>query len=473
MLLPTWTTVGFTGHRKLDNPQCVADAIRTVLDELEAGQGLLAAAASAASGADTLFIEEVVRRGAPMALILPATQEEFRQDFTDEAWRRVAVHFDRALRIHEVRDVDSRGEAYLEAGVLTVDEADVLLAVWDGRPAAGPGGTAEIVAYARACEKPLVVIHPLTGAVLRERLDALAQRDPAAPQVTLDASPRDAVARQYAEFDATAQQHAPKSRRLIVRVIWLHLVATAIGVTGSALDLPGPLGQSFNGLKLAALGLALYYTSLQRRAHHQWRGARLAAEICRSYLAIWPLRRRGERLPPLIADELATLHRSLQITWFLDRGAERPLAEARDAYIVSRIHDQLNYFNQKYKSDGAWAPRLKTFAVSATIAAFALNAAGIGMSLQEISGPAQTVTKWFSSMIGLIPPAIWTLLMGLDLTRRAERFDGATAKLKRAERRLSQARTWPSLWRIVADTERFLLREVAEWHALTRSQKKR
>ena len=50
--------------------------------------------------------------------------------------------------------------AYMAAGRRIVDRCDQLLAVWDGRPARGPGGTADIVAYARAVGKPVTVVWP-------------------------------------------------------------------------------------------------------------------------------------------------------------------------------------------------------------------------------------------------------------------------------------------------------------------------
>jgi hypothetical protein len=41
-----------------------------------------------------------------------------------------------------------------------IQQADRLFAVWDGKPARGYGGTADVVAYARERDIPLVVIWP-------------------------------------------------------------------------------------------------------------------------------------------------------------------------------------------------------------------------------------------------------------------------------------------------------------------------
>jgi len=51
-------------------------------------------------------------------------------------------------------------EAFMAGGKAVVDGCDILLAVWDGKPAAGLGGTADVVAYAKESGKPIEVIWP-------------------------------------------------------------------------------------------------------------------------------------------------------------------------------------------------------------------------------------------------------------------------------------------------------------------------
>ena len=50
------------------------------------------------------------------------------------------------------------GEAYAAANQVMLDHADLLVTVWDGEPARGLGGTAEIVAQVQARGKPVVWI---------------------------------------------------------------------------------------------------------------------------------------------------------------------------------------------------------------------------------------------------------------------------------------------------------------------------
>jgi hypothetical protein len=51
-------------------------------------------------------------------------------------------------------------EAFLAAGKSVVDNCQVLIAVWDGKPARGLGGTADIVRYARDTGKAVSIVWP-------------------------------------------------------------------------------------------------------------------------------------------------------------------------------------------------------------------------------------------------------------------------------------------------------------------------
>ena len=65
----------------------------------------------------------------------------------------------RATSIRYLPPTETRAEAYEQVGRYIVDQCDVLIALWDGKPAAGRGGTAEIVQYARDTKCPLIWIH--------------------------------------------------------------------------------------------------------------------------------------------------------------------------------------------------------------------------------------------------------------------------------------------------------------------------
>jgi hypothetical protein len=465
-ILPCWTTVGFTGHRRLDQSEATAAAIRTVVGELESAYRPLAVVSSAASGADTLFLEEVARRGLPYFLCLPFSKDRFRQDFSDDDWNLAAGHFDQALSVECACDDESAGEAYLDCGFRIVDRADVLLAIWNGQPAAGKGGTADIVEYARALGKPVVWIEPTGGAIHRERLDRL----PAAtsPQSVPTGSQRELVEEQFAAYDQAARRYAPAARWLILAVICLHLLASAAGtarhLVGAATAAAGPL----SAFKLGALVISLFLILRQRSVRHEWMHARVAAEICRSFLSVWALRRQGARFPFFPAEEHKRLIGSLTMAWYLDKGAARPLEDARNEYATARVRDQFDYFARRYQFDGRRARALKAASTSITIVAIVLGVVNLVLPPSAAVGWAPIVLSLLATLLPLLPPALLSAVLTYDLARRADRFRDVSAALERAKERLKLVQTWPGLWREVVEIESLLLGEVEQWHSVAR-----
>jgi hypothetical protein len=66
----------------------------------------------------------------------------------------------RASSVERLDRVESTSEAHMAASQAMLAKADRLLAVWDGKPARGYGGTADIVAEARKSGVPVTVIWP-------------------------------------------------------------------------------------------------------------------------------------------------------------------------------------------------------------------------------------------------------------------------------------------------------------------------
>jgi hypothetical protein len=59
----------------------------------------------------------------------------------------------------------SEERAFYDAGVFIVDHVERMIAIWDGNPSQGLGGTADIVAYAVAKSIPVACINPTTMTV--------------------------------------------------------------------------------------------------------------------------------------------------------------------------------------------------------------------------------------------------------------------------------------------------------------------
>jgi hypothetical protein len=158
---PGISVVGFTGHRRVKHEQALAHALREVIASLQRCIGLdLVGRSSIASGADTLFAEACLASNMKWIAQLPFPEAEFKKDFSEADWKRARALLDRAERIEISSQTAERPRGYLDCGLATVDGADVMVAVWDGKAARGQGGTAEIVQHARAVQKPLILISP-------------------------------------------------------------------------------------------------------------------------------------------------------------------------------------------------------------------------------------------------------------------------------------------------------------------------
>lgn len=116
---------------------------------------------SLAEGADRVAVQRARERlSARLIAILPFAPTDFSRDFANAASRR---EFFTLLAVADdvvcVPRQRTRQAAYARAGGAIVDRSDVLLAVWDGRPSQGTGGTADVVSRARKRALPVVWIH--------------------------------------------------------------------------------------------------------------------------------------------------------------------------------------------------------------------------------------------------------------------------------------------------------------------------
>jgi hypothetical protein len=163
-------TVGFTGHRHLRHEERIAELLRDVITSLQHEiDGDMIGRSSVASGGDTLFAEACLASSLPWIALLPFSEAEFKNDFSEMDWARAKALLGHAARIETVSDAADRPGGYLDCGLATVEGADLMIALWDGKASRGRGGTAEIVAHARLLHKPLVLIHPESLEVKRER----------------------------------------------------------------------------------------------------------------------------------------------------------------------------------------------------------------------------------------------------------------------------------------------------------------
>src|SRR5688572_15313525 len=239
--LPQFHMVGFTGHRHLTDPAGAARAIRGALDALRREvPGEWIALSSIAGGSDQLFVRQARASGLTWHAILPMTRAEFAKDFTPRDWEAVEQMLAAADHVRTIDENGDRKDGYLDCGIETVNGADVLIAVWDGEPARGKGGTADVVEYARSTGKPLMIVDADSHEVRKVNWKRLEADDPVLAD--LNALPPAASAWSINPFKAPdpvflfqqkcdhhASLGAPQFRRLIVATVVAHFAASVIG----------------------------------------------------------------------------------------------------------------------------------------------------------------------------------------------------------------------------------------------------
>jgi hypothetical protein len=151
---------GVTGHQNLGDAAAI-DWVRVelgrALDTQRVGHGFTCLAA----GADQLFAQALLDRRIPYTVVIPSAGYE--RAFQDDASRQ---EYGRLLASAEGRialDFERPGEeAYWAAGQEIVRLAELVIAVWNGAPAAGLGGTGDVVRHARRSGRKVWHLNPVT-----------------------------------------------------------------------------------------------------------------------------------------------------------------------------------------------------------------------------------------------------------------------------------------------------------------------
>ncbi|HZV45552.1 MAG TPA: hypothetical protein VFF90_13795 [Saprospiraceae bacterium] len=199
--LPFRLKIGVTGHRSGLKADSLKEKVRSVLKMDVTGSGqsipdysfLSLCSPSAleairklketpvafciytalAEGADRIVAEAVLEFDhAIMKVVLPLTEEDYEEDFdTPESldeFRRLMGMDPNPIRLRKRRileeslpdqELEHRRTAYYNVGKYIVDECDILIAVWDGQPAKGRGGTLDAIEYARSVQRPIILIN--------------------------------------------------------------------------------------------------------------------------------------------------------------------------------------------------------------------------------------------------------------------------------------------------------------------------
>lgn len=157
--------IGVSGHQQIGDEatiEFVSQQLRELLSTYrcqaqERGQNILAHSALAL-GTDQLFVKIALEMDIPVEVVIPCSR--YAEIFLiAEARDEYDSLLSRCQRVHRLPFEDCSEDAYLAGGHWIVDHSDLVVLVWNGYPAAGRGGTADIASYARLVGRPFVHVH--------------------------------------------------------------------------------------------------------------------------------------------------------------------------------------------------------------------------------------------------------------------------------------------------------------------------
>jgi hypothetical protein len=150
--------IGVTGHSNLtpDSLTTVAEAVHAVLADLDEP---ITGVSCLARGADQVFARVVLEMGHRLEVVLPSADYRERKVKPDNRTDFESL-IERAASVRVLPFDTANRDAYAAAGDAVLDDVATLVAVWDGSPPDGRGGTAETVWAARERGVPVTVVWP-------------------------------------------------------------------------------------------------------------------------------------------------------------------------------------------------------------------------------------------------------------------------------------------------------------------------
>ena len=150
--------VGMTGHQQLGGEETItwlSNTLEACIKQYHIKQGIT----SLAIGADQLYAEVLKRNNIPYFAVIPSADyvTTFQNDYDLKQYEEFLHN---AFEIIYLPFEEGSETAYYEAGKQVVDLSDLLLAIWNGLPARGLGGTGDIVQYALLLKKQVIHINP-------------------------------------------------------------------------------------------------------------------------------------------------------------------------------------------------------------------------------------------------------------------------------------------------------------------------
>lgn len=453
--------VSFAGHRAVADPAAAKAAISRELQTLQGTiTGELVGIASAAAGADLLFLDACAESGLKTVVLLPFPKERFAEDFDDpQEWAHACRCIDAAWWCEVSPGGEAAPAAYHVVARESLEMADRMLFLWDGQPARGLGGTAETVKEARDREIPSRIIdaHSLRATWLGT-VPATGSSDPNFEDLPAATE----IAALFQILDARATKGAPRSRWFAAGSMSLNHLATILQAVLITFALAAAEAGAMVKLAIVSVAALLPWLGGRLRWQECWIRDRVRAELLRSLLyshePASPLRPPGLEL---FARDAAFLRTAALHLVARRRGWE----VARDDYLHERVDGQIGYL----KSKGVQAAKRmaifgKVFWLTSwsavTLGAYSVISAYLKTQLP----PPWPVSLGFITAV-LPGIAAWCLAMisVFEFKRRAALYRQLVAELIRLRPKVAAANCASAVAQAMSQIERLLLNELWEW----------
>ena len=519
--IPFTFRIGVTGHREFTEPEAVRAAVRDAIRQLKeflpisADQGLVLTVVSPlAEGADRLVAEEVLaEEGARLEVAMPMATDDYLRDFEDESSKQEFKSLlERASHVWQVPAGSYREHGYEQAGRYVVDRSDAVIAIWDGKPPRGHGGTGYIVQYARHRKVTLIVVgvdgdpsvrfdqkppavlpgvaremaryntRTVDDAKFHRQLSELQSKllpgTPAGTATDALGASRDRVAEWLFPYFARAEVLARDRQKWFMRLSPLIFLLAAAAVVVVAAQSNFRWSEWIDVLEVIFLGAVVGIILANRRKHFRdrWISYRFLAERLRSTYFLTLAGVSGESGSPTRRMTTANSSQAWVERALLEiigtrpeqpTGIAPPVVTLRGYLSQYWIEDQRQYLektsHRQHKLEEQLTHRtIALFVVTALVAIFHVISYALGYK----TGDDLVVT--FSISVPAIGAAVHGLNAQRQYGRHAERYRRVAEQLGLVHDAMEKAGSLDRVRRYAAKTERILLQENSDWFGVMR-----
>ncbi len=533
--IPFRLTIGVTGHRRLENTGVIRKTVRRILDDILLRHPgtlktpvRLCCLSPLAEGADRLVATEVLEyEDATLKAVLPLSVSDYRRDFTTPEARQEFSNLLKksrtpvTLRRNNLADdypaeiiSEARSLAYERVGRYVVQNCDILIGIWDGKPPCGSAGTGSIIAFAEQERCPRYIIRTdrpdsfefiaddSRAEVLFAKIDLFNTKKPRTssrdtysanvyaelfekPDIPeggrLSAQVRERIQHHlipfYADASLAAKHYQTVYRRTGAAVFWLAFTAMALVGAGAVFwNAPAAIF-IIEFLILSFIASLLFYADRKKRAHKNWMQYRFLTERIRTafFLAVSglePAQLSAVRQSGSERDADAWMNIAFEEIW--NRMPHPDGCAGEDPHLVKRylekawIDEQISFHDITSSKNRIKSERLERF--SEIIFYIAITAAAL-----HVVAPG--LFSWFHSrpvensltFIALILPALGATIESIrshrsykHIARNSRHMYTCLDRLKNAYRPYHPA----LLERYVKEAEELMLTESEEWMSL-------